>query len=73
MKIKCPCLVCGRSLAKNHRALQCDFCDKWVHIKCNLIDKKTYEMLKLDETPWSCINCTEDIFPFINTELTTKQ
>ena len=73
MKVKCPCLVCGRSVAKNHRALQCDFCDKWVHIKCNLIDKKTYEMLKLDETPWSCINCTADIFPFIKTEVTTDR
>ena len=63
------------------KALQCDFCDQWVDIKCNLIDKKTYELLKQDETPWSCIKCTENIFPFVNADsptsnhdhLTTKQ
>ena len=81
MRIKYPCTVCGRSVAKNHKALQCDYCDQWVHIKCNLIDKKTYELLKQDETPWSCIKCTENIFPFIQADLpvnnhnhlTTKQ
>ena len=81
MRIKNPCIVCGRSVAKNHKALQCDYCDQWVHIKCNLIDKKTYELLKQDESPWSCIRCTENIFPFMHDDppgknhdhLTTKQ
>ena len=82
MHIKFPCTVCGRSVAKNHKALQCDYCDQWVHIKCNLIDKKTYELLKQDKTPWSCIKCTENIFPYMQTDpssakkhdhLTTKQ
>ena len=69
MHIKYPCTVCGRSVAKNHKALQCDYCDQWVHIKCNLIEKKTYELLKQDETPWSCIKCYENIFPFIQADL----
>ena len=81
MRIKYPCTVCGRSVAKNHKALQCDYCDQWVHIKCNLTDKETYELLKQDESPWSCIKCTENIFPFIQADpptnnhshLTTKQ
>ena len=81
MRIKCPCTVCGRSVAKNHKALQRDFCDQWVHIRCNLLDKKTYELLKQDESPWSSIKCTENIFPFIQADspindhdhLTTKQ
>ena len=81
MRIKYPCTVCGRSVTQNHKALQCDYCDQWVHIKCNLIDKKTYELLKQHESPWSCIKCTENIFPFIQADppannhnhLTTKQ
>ena len=81
MRIKYPCTVCGRSVAKTHKALQCDYCDEWVHIKCNLLDKKTYELLKQDESPWSCIKCTKNIFPFIQPDfpannhdhLTTKQ
>ena len=81
MRIKYPCTVCGRSVAKKHKALQCDYCDQWVHIKCNLIDKKTYDLLKQDESPWSCIKCTKNIFPFMHDDppiknhdhLTTKQ
>ena len=81
MRIKYPCTVCGRSVTKNHKALQCGYCDQWVHTKCNLIDKKTYELLKQDESPWSCIKCTKNIFPFIQADppannhnhLTTKQ
>ena len=68
MRIKYPCTVCGRSVAKNHKALQCDYCDQWVHIKCNLIDKKAYELFKQDGSPWSCIKCTENIFPFIQAD-----
>ena len=80
MRIKYPSTDCGRSVAKNHKALQCDYCDQWVHIKCNLIDKKTFKLLKQDETPWLCIKCTKNIFPFIQADpvnnhnhLTTKQ
>lgn len=29
-----PCDVCNRPVAVNHRALQCDGCSVWTHIKC---------------------------------------
>ena len=34
------CGICSKSVANNHNALCCDNCDKWVHIKCNFLDKK---------------------------------
>ena len=43
---KFPCGVCSKPVANNHNALCCDSCDKWVHIKCNFFDKKTYPKLQ---------------------------
>ena len=40
-----PCFVCNRALAKNHRAVQCDLCDSWVHIACNNLNVYTYQKL----------------------------
>ena len=28
-----PCLVCNRAVAENHKAVQCDCCDRWFHIE----------------------------------------
>ena len=30
--VQFPCLKCNRAVAKNHKAVQCDICDKWVQI-----------------------------------------
>ena len=32
-----------------------DLCNKWVHIYCNNICKKTYQKLKKDTNSWLCI------------------
>ena len=62
--IKFPCGVCLKPVANNHNALCCDSCDKWIHIKCNLLNKYTYKKLQKDNSPWFCINCTKDQLPF---------
>ena len=61
---KFPCGVCSKPVASNHNALCCDSCDKWVHIKCNFLNKKTYQKLQNDKTPWFCINCVKEQLPF---------
>ena len=35
------CGVCSKTVANNHNALCCDSSDKWVHIKCNFLNKMT--------------------------------
>ena len=35
-----PCSVCCKAVANNHNVLCCYSCDKWVHIKCNFLNKK---------------------------------
>ena len=64
MTIKFPCSVCYKSVAKNHKAVKCSCCKKWIHIKCNHIDVNTYELLKISNDNWHCITCTKTIIPF---------
>ena len=59
-----PCSVCEKPVAINHEAVCCDKCDKWVHIRCNNICKKTYRTLKKDPTPWFCKLCLRAEVPF---------
>ena len=56
--------VCSKTVANNHNALCCDSCDKWVHIKCNFLNKMTYKKLQEGNSPWFCVNCTIDQLPF---------
>ena len=65
---KTACNVCLRTVAKNHRAISCDNCDNWNHIKCKGISPKTYiEMVSLsdkDELSYICSKCHLDSLPF---------
>ena len=57
MPTKYPCNICNNPVAKNHKAIQCDKCQLWVHIKCNKINVQTYNLLIEDESTWYCISC----------------
>ena len=46
MVVQFPCLKCNRAVAKNHKAVQCDICDKWIHRACNNLNTHTYEKLR---------------------------
>ena len=43
---KYPCGICSKNVTFRHKAIQCDSCNFWNHIKCDQIDIKTYEELK---------------------------
>ena len=55
---KYPCGMCNRTVARNHRAVCCDECDSWLHIKCCGIDPKTYTNLVNSNCSWICPTCT---------------
>lgn len=61
---KYPCTTCNKNVNNNHRAIQCDICDKWIHLKCNFLNSKDYEDLKNSEEPFFCIQCIELNIPF---------
>ena len=43
---KDPCTACSCNVNKNHKALQCDSCQFWSHIRCVGISKCVYEDLQ---------------------------
>ena len=61
---KFPCSSCEKNFNINHRAIQCDICDQWIHLKCNFLNSKDYDSLKISEDPFICIKCFETIIPF---------
>ena len=61
------CGVCEQSVAKNHKAIECDICKKWVHIKCNLLNKKDYAFYQNPDNIseiFICITCMSNNIPF---------
>ena len=64
MPVKFPCKICEKAVAGNHRAVCCDTCNIWVHIKCNRINTQTCNILKKENASWSCIECSKGVFPF---------
>ena len=67
MAVQFPCLVCNRDFAKNHRAVQCDLCDSWVHIACNNLNVYTYRKLQKDKSHWYYIFCFRKELPYGST------
>ena len=53
------CSVCRRSVAHNHRAIQCDLCLCWCHIKCGKVTPTEYTKLASSTTSflWNCPAC----------------
>ena len=66
--IRFPCGICNKSVMNNQKAIECDTCGKWIHIKCNGTSNDKYEELKLlneraETDPnvipenWWCLRC----------------
>ena len=41
-----PCGVCGKRVGKRMRAIKCNLCNYWNHIKCDGVEPTHYETLK---------------------------
>eukprot|EP00111_Clytia_hemisphaerica_P021280 TCONS_00062636-protein len=65
MPVKFPCGICKKPVAKNHRAIQCDNCSYWVHIKCNNTTDNDYTKLISSDETWSCLKCIQTAIPFL--------
>ena len=59
-----PCGICGKSVNCNHKAIQCDLCDFWIHIKCNGLNANDYASLQKSSEKWFCSKCVYEILPF---------
>jgi hypothetical protein len=62
--IRFPCGICQKPVATNHRSIQCDECNFWVHIKCGGITPKTYEnFMNKNNLSWECPSCSSNNLP----------
>ena len=59
--VKNPCGFCWKPVAKTHRAIYCDGCFYWCHIKCAGITPDIYYRLGNDNNPWLCKTVTSFI------------
>ena len=42
-----PCGICSKRVGQRMKAVQCDLCNYWNHIKCDGIDNKIYETVNI--------------------------
>ena len=58
------CSVCQKKVAERHRAVSCNTCQLWCHIKCGRISIKEYkQIINTLDLIWSCpaCNCMNNI------------
>ena len=62
--IRFPYKIRENNVTYCDQAIQCNLCDSWVHIKCNVLNYINYKFLQNSNDPWFCISCCSEIFPF---------
>ena len=58
------CSVCKKSVLNQLKAICCDHCNQWVHIKCNNLNDFDYNLLKSKNENWYCMLCTSETLRF---------
>ena len=61
---KFPCKIYAKNVKDKDKAVHCDFCELWNHIKCNNFNYLDYRYLQNCDESWYCIECCSIIFPF---------
>ena len=60
---KYPCGTCKLNIHIT-KAVQCDLCNYWNHIKGDRMCYNTYEILKISDEQYICNQCKEEAIPF---------
>ena len=61
---KFPCRICAKSIRDKDKAVQCDLCELWIHIKCKNLNYLDYRYLQNCDESWYCIECCSTFLPF---------
>ena len=62
--VKNPCSMCKFQVHNNHKAIFCNICHLWTHLKCTLLSLSEYNDLTHSHDDWYCPSCLSDTFPF---------
>ena len=60
--INFPCIKCVKPVLNHHKAIFCDCCKKWIHLKCSGMTMFQYQQLSKQNYDWYCSECFQ--FPF---------
>ena len=72
--IKNPCAICLKPVASRHKAVSCDSCNLWAHIKCTSMSTEDYKALQTkDNFNFVCARCLQCELPFIENEFTENR
>ena len=52
---KFPCRICTKNVHDKDKAVQCDLCKLWIHMKCNNLNYLDYSYLQNCDESWYCI------------------
>ena len=63
------CPFCETIVKTCDKAICCDLCSKWIHIKCNNLNDLDYEYLKSNDETGYCNTCIQEILPFCNKKI----
>ena len=72
IKYPIPCRVCTINVHDKDKAVRCDLCELWIHIKCNNLNYLDYRYPQNCDESWYCIECCNTIFPF-NSQSSNKK
>ena len=70
--IRSVCPFCEITVKARIKAIFCDQCNKWIHIKCNNLNDLEYEDLKIRDESWYCKACIQDILPFCSKKVNSN-
>ena len=62
--VKNPCSICKFRVHNNHKAIFCNICHLWTHLKCTPLSLSEYNDLTHFHDDCYCPSCLSDTFPF---------
>jgi len=68
---KCPCLICAKGVTSRSKAVKCDQCEAWAHVKCtgNISESNYTELLSKSPFNFLCQACILQQLPFYSDAL----
>ena len=68
------CSVCMKIIARNHRALSCNQCELWCHMKCGNMKPIQYKHFQQKEQfNWICPVCLLSVLAFTKASISTDE
>ena len=63
------CPFCEKIVKNRDKTICCDFCSKWIHIKCNNFNDLGYGYLKINDETWYCKTYIHETLPFCDKKI----